>query len=925
MGKSRKQNGSQQEQLLWRTIDNLTDRAIPKLANEEAQQELESYLKNASISIAGAPQEMADQIKSLSLPPYYTACPNPFLKDIAIAAFEDCPLDNGAKKPLTSDVEAGKNDALYFAHYYSTKVPPDAITPYILHYTKPGDLVFDGFCGTGMAGVAAQLCGDKARTKPSSGPVGKRRAILVDLSPAATFIAAGTNALASLATYLHHIERLITEVEQENTELLTTTHVGWPRGVVLQSKRRNAEKPHGPSEGRIEYIVWSDVFRCSECSEEIVYWDLVFRGPRMPTPKKAPCPACGAEQHINNLERHWIVRYDHELDQTVRQAKQVPVLINYSVGTRRFEKHPDDADLKLIEKLENHPIAYSVPNVHLPEGFNTQQPLKSHGFSHVHHFFTRRNLNLLCSMWNRVLKLPDPLARFCGLYVLTGSIQRVCRLNRYMPNHDRHVGPLSGTLYVSQLTAEIPATNYMRNRIDDLRRCSSGPNGTGVLISTQSATDLSNIPDAAIDYIFTDPPFGGNLNYSELNILVEAWIGLQTNNREEAVVNDVQGKTLGDYQHLMERSFKEFFRILKSGRWMTVEFHNSQNSVWTSIQEAITIAGFVVADVRTLDKKKGTTKQLSYSSAVKQDLVISCYKPNVGLEERFKLEAGTEEGVWDFVRTHLKQLPVFVSKDGQAEVVAERQNYLLFDRMVAFHVQRGVTVPLSAAEFYAGLVQRFSERDGMFFLPEQVTEYDKRRMTVREVLQLQLFVTDESSAIQWLKQQLIKKPQTFQELHPQFLKEIGGWQKHEKPLELSQLLDDTFICYDGKGEVPSQIHSYLSTNFKELRSLPKDAPELRAKGKDRWYVPDPNKAGDMEKKREKALLKEFEEYRTSSQKRLKVFRLEAVRAGFKKAWQERDYATIINVARKIPDNILQEDPKLLMWYDQALTRSGEDA
>jgi len=205
-----------------------------------------------------------------------------------------------------------------------------------------------------------------------------------------------------------------------------------------------------------------------------------------------------------------------------------------------------------------------------------------------------------------------------------------------------------------------------------------------------------------------------------------------------------------------------------------------------------------------------------------------------------------------------------------------------------------------------------------------VTEYDKKRMTVREVLQLQLFVTDESSAIQWLKQQLIKKPQTFQELHPQFLKEIGGWQKHEKPLELSQLLDDTFICYDGKGEVPSQIHSYLSTNFKELRNLPKDAPELRAKGKDRWYVPDPNKAGDMEKKREKALLKEFEEYRISSQKRLKVFRLEAVRAGFKKAWQERDYATIITVARKVPENVLQEDPKLLMWYDQALTRSGEE-
>jgi hypothetical protein len=192
------------------------------------------------------------------------------------------------------------------------------------------------------------------------------------------------------------------------------------------------------------------------------------------------------------------------------------------------------------------------------------------------------------------------------------------------------------------------------------------------------------------------------------------------------------------------------------------------------------------------------------------------------------------------------------------------------------------------------------------------------------VLQLQLFVTDEPSAIQWLKQQIIKKPQTFQELQPQFMRETqGGWQKYEKPLELSELLAQSFLIYDGMGEVPNHIHSYLSTNFKELRNLPKDDMSLRAKGMDRWYVPDPNKAGDLEKLRERSLLKEFEEYRNSILKRLKVFRLEAVRAGFKKAWQQRDYATIITVARKIPENVLQEDPKLLMWYDQAITRTGE--
>ena len=77
------------------------------------------------------------------------------------------------------------------------------------------------------------------------------------------------------------------------------------------------------------------------------------------------------------------------------------------------------------------------------------------------------------------------------------------------------------------------------------------------------------------------------------------------------------------------------------------------------------------------------------------------------------------------------------------QVVAERQNYLLYDRMVAFHVQRGAAVPLNAADFYAGLKQRFPERDWMFFLPAQAVEYDRARMVADGVQQLSLLVTDE--------------------------------------------------------------------------------------------------------------------------------------------------------------------------------------
>ena len=368
--------------------------------------------------------------------------------------------------------------------------------------------------------------------------------------------------------------------------------------------------------------------------------------------------------------------------------------------------------------------------------------------------------------------------------------------------------------------------------------------------------------------------------------------------------------------------FREAYRLLKPGRWMTVEFSNTQSAVWNSIQTALTDAGFIVANVAALDKRQGSFNAVTNPTSVKQDLVISAYKPNGGFEERFSGEAQTEEGVWDFVRTHLKYLPVVKIHDKQLQVVPERDPRILFDQLVAYYVRKGYMVPISSQDFQSGLVQRFAERDGMYFLADQVAEYDRKKLLFDGTMeQASLFVKDEASAIDWLRLLLKAKPQTFADINPQFMQQLGGWNKNEAQLDLRELLNQNFLCYDGKDSVPEQIHAYLSTNWKELRNLPKDDLALVDKAKDRWYVPDPRKAGDLEKLREKALLREFQEYK-ESKKKLKVFRLDAVRAGFKKAWQEHDYAVIVAVADKIPNNVLEEDPKLLMWYDQAVTRRG---
>ena len=373
----------------------------------------------------------------------------------------------------------------------------------------------------------------------------------------------------------------------------------------------------------------------------------------------------------------------------------------------------------------------------------------------------------------------------------------------------------------------------------------------------------------------------------------------------------------------MRACFDEYARVLKPGRWMTVVFSNSANAVWRAIQEALGTAGFVVADVRTLDKQQGSYRQVT-STAVKQDLVISVYKPTEALTERFALGTSSPENAWAFVTEHLGHVPVFSSVEGVADVIAERTAQVLHDRMVAFHVQRQLSVPLSTAEFLGGLNQRYPERDGMYFLPAQVAEYDRKRNTAAELRQLRLFVTDEASAIQWIRRELQDKPRSFQDFQPAFMREIQNWAKHEQTVELKEVLRQNCIHYDGSGAVPSQIHSYLSTNFKELRNLAKDEPGLIAKAADRWYVPDPSKQIDLEKLREKSLLTEFETYKQAKERKLRLFRTEAVRAGFKAAYDGQDYKTIVSVAAKLPENVLQEDEKLLMYYDVASMRLGDE-
>lgn len=838
-------------------------------------------------NIDGFPIGTDEDIIALSDAPYYTACPNPFIEEFINENGHpyDEKTDDYHREPFASDVSEGKNDRIYMEHSYHTKVPYKAIMRYILHYTNPGDIVFDGFCGTGMTGLAAKMCGQpdgetkyQLEHEMKNISWGNRNSILMDLSPIATYIARSYNTPINAVEFQKTTEKIIQECDQELSWMFETNHV--QNGVVEKDIFGQ------PIKGEINYILWSDVLICPNCSKEFSFYEAAVDEAKGKVLNKFYCPHCHVELTKNSANRAFETKYDEELGKSVKLAKQVPISIHYFVNGKRYEKKPDQNDIELLEKIEKYKIPYWIPIEQLPNGFNTDQPKKSHGITYVHQFYTKRNLAVLAAFCAKARQTKYSLILMQSVATVNTKMYRY-RWAGGVPGAGG--GQLAGTLYIPSLFKDISMLKSLKeylNKTVKAKVLQENIDGK-YLISTQSSTE---IPDKkihnSIDYIFVDPPFGSNLNYSELSYIWESWLRVKTNNTDEAIINAVQGKSLNEYQQLMSKCFANFYQILKPGHWITVEFHNSQNSVWNAISEAIGSAGFVIADVRTLDKKQGSFKQVTSNAAVKQDLVISAYKPTEELIDNFINNAGSEEFVWSFIRQHLSNLPIAPDgdHDGKIDIVAERQNYLLYDRMVAWHVMHGVAVPMGSTEFYQGLEEHYLKRDGMYFLPEQVNEYDRKRAFMElENVQEAFTIIDEKGAIQWLNYQLAT-PQTYQELQPKYLQELHQLRTEKMP-ELMELLNENFLQdEDGK-----------------------------------WYIPDIRKAGDVEKLREKSLLKEFESY-LSGKGKLKVFRSEAIRAGFSKLWKEKDYKNIVAIAERLPEATIQEDPNLLMYYDISLSR-----
>lgn len=799
------------------------------LTDEKIKDDLES-MRN----IEGFPIGDVEDILELSEPPYYTAYPNPYIKDFIeyFGTPYDEETDNYDIEPFVGDVSEGKNNAIYNAHSYPTKVPYKAIKKFIEHYTEEGDLVFDGFSGTGMTGIAAISS--------------NRNAILSDLSVFGSFIARNYNYNTNIKLMEDSFKDIVDELHKELDWMYETKHTNGKMGIINS-------------------VIWSDVFYCPYCNKEFVFWDLAVDDGKV---KKELVCECGSKFSKNKCKRVFVDYFDNKINKSIKLAKQIPVEINYTYNKKRFSKIPDKHDFELLNKIEDVLIPFWHPIYELKDGYNTKQPINSHGLKFSHLFFSKRNLYFLSFLFYLIEKYS-----FDKKYLFTSIFPSIGRMYKFRKGGGGQ--PAGNNLYIPSLNREQNPFDALNRKFKQLFKAEIELNKIikgKTLVSNQSSTDLVNIPKNSIDYIFVDPPFGANIMYSELNSIQESWLKIFTNNEDEAIINSKQNKDLDDYSILLTKSFSMFFNILKPNRWITIEFHNKKAEIWGAIQEAVIKSGFVISQVSILDKKQATFKQVTSPNSVENDLIINAYKPTEIFTKSFVSKSGYGMEV-EFIKIHLDKLPITQN--------IERKKRRLYSKLLTQYLQNGFEVELDGDEFYELLKNNFIERDGFWFNTNQIEEYENnkrlfKKLDTKDIKQSSLGIYDEKDAILWLFN-FLENPKEFKEIHAEYLKNLLI--EEDQIPDLLEILNDNFIMENNKYRLPSKSEKLINDE-------------------------------NRNKKLQKAFNELVDEIKSSKNKINKV-RKEALSFGILNLYKEKDVDTINLIGERVDKKIIESDDDIL--------------
>jgi DNA modification methylase len=539
--------------------------------------------------------------------------PNPNLRRFVEEKATPYDPDNDAYnvRAFNKPIETTKATAIYNMHVYWSKKPHQAIRQYIRHYTNPGDIVLDPFCGSGGTAVSALLDG--------------RKAIAIDRSPAATFIAKN-HCTPVNADNLRAAFQKVKQAIRAEIDWLYETRCDRCGGKAMTG-----------------YTVYSQVFQCPRCLSKIALYDCGTEDSQTVAGKTKSvnvCPSCQANGFTEVIRSQSDkfgfvpVKVVYHCEGGCKPARDVREHNDSSIDKRTyFQKY----DIGKVGEIDSKAIPNWFPRDCDMTGLSRykRDALFYYGVTNVDDMFTKRNLWALSTIRKAINQTEEVSIKDALMFGLSGISLRASKMYQECEGGR---GIANGTYYIPQVFREMVITNGFDYKIEtqlipafeELRNIDAGD----ACISTHSATNLTEIPASSIDYIFTDPPYADKVQYGELNFVWEAWLGFDTNwLDEEIIVNEVRGKSDADWAALMNKAMNECFRVLKPGRWLSLCYHDTSEGTWELIQDIMAEVGFVVDKTGMalfIDTGQKSYNQITADKSTKRDLVLNFRKPKCG-------------------------------------------------------------------------------------------------------------------------------------------------------------------------------------------------------------------------------------------------------------------------------------------------------
>jgi 16S rRNA G966 N2-methylase RsmD len=328
----------------------------------------------------------------------------------------------------------------------------------------------------------------------------------------------------------------------------------------------------------------------------------------------------------------------------------------------RYLSKPDKTDIEKGGSMADIEIPFWYPNVLFPQSpsfsANFLQCIGGNNFSNL---WTRRNLYVLSKIFDEILKEPDDNLKKQLLFGFIQTLHLCTKMSvprRKAANRDYSTSWGRSAYICAARKMEMNALMVFKGSCfgkQSVESCLSSvvgylgklPKITNVSYSNKQKNKLSGfdikygtidvntildyISENSIDFIMTDPPYGGLAQYLDLSLIWLNWLKHYNAKYEPNLEAEITVKKgiigIDIYKQRFTNALKNLYKLLKEDGKIVFTFHNKELLIWNAFLKSITLAGFKIEKViHQQNRRTGEANVANPYGTSGTDFYIRCIK-----------------------------------------------------------------------------------------------------------------------------------------------------------------------------------------------------------------------------------------------------------------------------------------------------------